>query len=56
MLIAMLAIETGWGYFICVHLLLGFLNNFWPLAGFLLNGDGVAPFIKVEFYDSTNPV
>ena len=56
MLIAMLAVETGWEYFIQGNLLFGFSNNFLPLAGFLLIRVEVAPFVKVEFYGSTNSV
>ncbi len=56
MLVDTLSVEIGRGYFTKDHMLLGFLNNFLLLAGFLLIGFRVAPFIKVEFYGSTNPV
>jgi hypothetical protein len=33
-----------------------FLDNFLPLAGFLQIGVELAPFIEIEFHDTTNPV
>ena len=48
-------VETRWGTLLEIICGLVF-KQLLPLAGFLQIGVEVAPFIEVEFYDSTNPV